>query len=358
MENIALKCDLCEKICKSRGGLKLHQIRKHKVINNQSEATSNEYSDATTSKKEPLCIETICGLVATAGRSVLDSDLYPEYLKAEIEEYLISLTNETVTQLHFDIQDLQCTDTEKCYAVLYSKFMKNSKIYLQTLSESSSKLVMMKFVHLFVGSIQTKNIPESIATKSFSDREVAGLQYLAGYVFHNLYKKLKNSKSYNSIENQQSLAILLAGKSVSPNPSLKLVSALSRGGLWEINDNVQKLFVICEKYFCIQTEKSGIRNIDIDCMTNILMQFTYIQDFFGLIVSAADTEPSKEIVKNMLFSIINLYLKVRSFSYAKDIICKHRTSSKQKKSKALRKEIKRSSEIKTKEKSTTSKVYT
>ena len=163
----------------------------------------------------------------------------------------------------------------------------------------------MKCFHLFVGSIQTKNIPKSIATKSFSDIEVAGLQYLVGYVFHNLYKKLKNGKSYNSIENQQSLAILLAGRSVSPNPSLQLVSALSRGGLWEINDNVQKLFVICEKYFCIETEKSGIRNIDIDCMTNTLMQFTYIQDFFGLIV-AADTEQRKEIVKNMLFSIINI----------------------------------------------------
>ena len=100
-------------------------------------------------------------------------------------------------------------------------------------------------------------------------------------------------QNYNSKESQEAMSILLASKRPSPLPNLKLVSALSRGGLWEITDVVQKLFVIVEKYFCIQTGKSSLRNINTSVMTNVLMAFGHIQDFYNLIVSSADIKPSK-----------------------------------------------------------------
>ena len=45
----------------------------------------------------------------------------------------------------------------------------------------------------------------------------------------------------------------------------------------------------------------------------------------------------------MLHNIINLYLHVRSFSFAKDVIQKHKIKQKQVKAKSLRKKVKRAS---------------
>ena len=64
----------------------------------------------------------------------------------------------------------------------------------------------------------------------------------------NLYKKLKFSKKVLDDQHQQSISILLAGKGEEmETKNMKLVSALNRGGLWFISDNMQKIFVIAEK---------------------------------------------------------------------------------------------------------------
>ena len=52
---------------------------------------------------------------------------------------------------------------------------------------------------------------------------------------------------------------------------------------------------------------------------------------------------NKGVAKDVLHTIIELYVKVRSFSFAKDIIQRHKMNLKQLKSKALRKEISRAS---------------
>ena len=52
----------------------------------------------------------------------------------------------------------------------------------------------------------------------------------------------------------------------------------------------------------------------------------------------------RSVGKDVLHSILGLYVRVRSFSFAKDIIQKHKMKAKQNKTKGLRKEIKRSVE--------------
>ena len=39
----------------------------------------------------------------------------------------------------------------------------------------------------------------------------------------------------------------------------KLVSALNRGGLWVITEDMQKIFLVVEKYFTFRVEKNIIR---------------------------------------------------------------------------------------------------
>ena len=58
---------------------------------------------------------------------------------------------------------------------------------------------------------------------------------------------------------------------------------------------------------------------------------------------SADVSQSSSTQKLLLENVIKLYLKVRSFSYAKDYITKHKIKGKQLKRKALRKDMKQSS---------------
>ena len=61
------------------------------------------------------------------------------------------------------------------------------------------------------------------------------------------------------------------------------------------------------------------------------------------LLSNAELMINSSVAKDVLHNIIHLYVKVRSFSFAKDIIEKHKIKLKQMKSKALRKDISRAS---------------
>ena len=62
-------------------------------------------------------------------------------------------------------------------------------------------------------------------------------------------------------------------------------------------------------------------------------------------MSGAEKSCSTE--KLLLENIVKLYLRVRSFSYAKDYISKYKIKGKQTKSKAIRKDLKRRKECQT-----------
>ena len=59
------------------------------------------------------------------------------------------------------------------------------------------------------------------------------------------------------------------------------------------------------------------------------------------IVLSSGVDSSSATAKLCLENIVKLYLKVRSFSYAKDYIAKYKIKEKQTKTKALRSELKR-----------------
>ena len=84
-------------------------------------------------------------------------------------------------------------------------------------------------------------------TTVLSEREWAGLQYLVGYVLHNLNKKHART---GTVESQQAMAILKTSKLYCINDSKqKLISSLNRGALWSITEPAQKIFVMAEHYF-------------------------------------------------------------------------------------------------------------
>ena len=83
----------------------------------------------------------------------------------------------------------------------------------------------------------------------------------------------------------------------------------------------------------------------IDCPALIikLLNFVGIKAKLNLLLGDCDMEVDEKVELDTLQQMISLYLRVRSFSYAKDIVEKYKTTAAKTKTKALRKEVKKSS---------------
>ena len=77
--------------------------------------------------------------------------------------------------------------------------------------------------------------------------EIYVLQYLAGYIFHKIYKKFTQQLKNNEIY-MQYCSVLSVGK-VHQDEQQILVDAKNRGGLWKVDSHVHNMFLSIEKLF-------------------------------------------------------------------------------------------------------------
>lgn len=99
------------------------------------------------------------------------------------------------------------------------------------LSRNAATLLSTKVANCLIAYCKrSKNSRDNYPTTTvLSERERAGLQYIGGYVLHNLYKKHART---STAESQQAMAILKAGKLDCINDSKQnLISSLNSGGL-------------------------------------------------------------------------------------------------------------------------------
>ena len=159
-------------------------------------------------------------------------------------------------------------------------------------------------------------------------------------MLHNLYKK--HAKT-GTVESQQAMAILKAGKLDCINdPKQKLISCLNRGGLWSITEPAQNIFVKAEHYFRQLAPKVASQGIEIIAITLKATSDSDVLSNYGLIITDAEIKPSSHVIKDVLHGIITLYVRVRSFSFARDVIEKYKIRMKQTKGKSLRTDISQS----------------
>ena len=154
-----------------------------------------------------------------------------------------------------------------------------------------------KFLDLYLAWNSEKFV---LYTKNLDDRKLSGLQYVAGYVLQNLNQKIRNLKNYDSFESQQALSILQATKS-SDNPNAKLVNAWNRGGLWVISTDAKKLFILFEKYFCVQTADKNLHKISINMTIKKLLSYCYIQEIYQSTLSSAQLEVNGTIGGDIIY---------------------------------------------------------
>jgi hypothetical protein len=178
-----------------------------------------------------------------------------------------------------------------------------------------------------------------------TEKEMAGLQYVGGYVLHKLHNKLAQSKTCKSTESQQSMSVLKAGKEedLIMNESQKLTASLNRGGLWGVTKTVQTIFLKTEQYFRFLTSNQPLPKIDINEIRSTATNDMELVSAYNTMLAISELKIDDEVGKDVLQSIVALYIRVRSFSFAKDIVQKYKIQSKSVKQKALRKEISRAS---------------
>ena len=170
--------------------------------------------------------------------------------------------------------------------------------------------------------------------KIISERDQKNLQYIAGYAVHKLYTKFKFSKNKDIEYFKQFSSILLYCKTDSDSTQT-LINSQDRGELWRVNDNVQNIFIECEKIFCLSTSN----------FQTVINSAQLVQEMQGspCVISNFDAlcykiEPkiNKAISLNLLENMLLLFTKVHAFSFARDVKKRFKARIKKLKSRSLR----------------------
>lgn len=143
--------------------------------------------------------------------------------------------------------------------------------------------------------------------------------------------------SSRSPESQQSISIHKAGRGESDDASQKLVSWLSQGGLWGITKAAEKIFLKVGKRFRSSTCNGPVVKINIDKIRLESSSDLEVIAAYDTLISNSKLGIDKHVAKDVLQSILDLYIRVRSFSFAEDIVQNSKIKMKQLKKKPFAK---------------------
>ena len=322
-------CQKCGKKYKTKGGYERHQASKH------SERADHEV---------PFDSAVLNELVNNTVFKLKENKAHSEMLRQELSSYLFESPDEDRYNQLRDIFEgyTKNGSVEKFYGKYYATVAVNSVTFFRGLTQNAATLLAVKVADSLLAYCNKVRSPSESSKELntvLSDRDKSCIQYLGGYVLHNLHNK---HRTKTSSESQQAMAILKAGKSETSDLSQNLISSVTRGGLWFITQPAQKIFCQTEYFFREATSQVGLQKIDFPSIISKSISDSIIVSQYNIMLLEAEIEPVSHISKSVLYSIIHLYVQVRSFSLAKDIVECHKIKVKKNKAKSLRKEISRS----------------
>ena len=118
----------------------------------------------------------------------------PANFKDEITVFSTTVTEKDKVDLHTDVPKIKMKNLGDFYAAYYSLIVCFSGKYFPKLSDYSSKLVMVRLGEFIINAKKENRFQDAVFTWNLSDKEIAELKYLGGYVIHNLYKNLEFKK--------------------------------------------------------------------------------------------------------------------------------------------------------------------
>lgn len=285
--------------------------------------------------------------MAIAVRNINAAGVFAENLRKELSSYVYQPLSESSDEYSFlkTLYDdfTKSGNLDKYYSKYYAKVPLRSTTFFSGLSRNAATLLSTKIADSLIAFNKMER-ESTNTTTILNERDIAGLQYLGGYVLHKLYRK--HAKA-NTKESQQAMAILKAGKleeSTHGATTQKLITSLNRGGLWSITMPAQRIFVKIEKHFRLLTPNINLQGINLSGITRKAITDSDILSNFDLMVADASIESGSYIRKDVLYSIVKLYVRVQAFSVSKDVIQKYKLLTKQTKTKSLCNELSRNQE--------------
>ena len=285
--------------------------------------------------------------MAIAVRNINAAGVFAENLRKELSSYVNQPLSESSDEYSFlkALYDdfTKSGNLDKYYSKYYAKVPLRSTTFFSGLSRNAATLLSTKMANSLIAFNKMER-ESTNTTTILNERDIAGLQYLGGYVLHKLYRK--HAKA-NTKESQQAMAILKAGKleeSTHGASTQKLITSLNRGGLWSITMPAQRIFVKIEKHFRLLTPNINLQGINLSGITPKAITDSDILSNFDLMVADASIESGSYIRKDVLYSIVKLYVRVQAFSVSKDVIQKYKLLTKQTKTKSLCNELSRNQE--------------
>ena len=252
-------------------------------------------------------------------------------------QYLASLTRA--------INTVKRNSIEAFYQDFGVKITKVAENYISSSNPNSITLLLSKLCTSLIGYYFRQNDRASPATsnsRNISEREIAGLQYLGGFILRNVHYSMKKVTGFKS-----SIEAISAFKNEEKPTNQRLVSALDRKGSWYISNDFQNILLLAEKTFCFEVKnRQNLRLIDLELICSKIMDSTSVYEIFRNRLDDTDVVISDGESKDLLRALIQLYVRVRCFNFAKDVVqaTKLKNIADQNTKKALRQNLKKANE--------------
>ena len=254
-------------------GLTRHVNVRHPEVNVENRTPSAVKSPV--EKLHPLYFKKF--IQNRASKLALD-ECYSEKFRKEFSSYVV-----TYDDALFSYQFVR--DLIGCFNGNLEKFhpkcVSSDENAFKNLSRCSSRILGYEVANHVVAHLTGSFVKESgsgvelRSNVSFTEKESDIIKYLSGYVFGTIYRRIRLSKSAQSMLGFQRLSILLAGKvsSDESSDSNKFLRAKDRGRLWTVSSDVYEIFSQVEANFR-QSTASFHRKIDSKKMITELLEKT------------------------------------------------------------------------------------
>jgi len=195
----------CQKICKTKRGLKRHITVKHKEVREdtgQKITTNNEASGST------LTAETLVGMVYDVKKRISEKKVFSDILRDELKSYQYEMDKESsefskLKQLNEAL--IKNGNEDKFFSKYYAEIALNATTCFEGLSCNAATLLSTKLADRLLAHAKEMTLSTSAnadVKKHLSDKEKAGLQYLGGYILQKLHNKHRSSKSLQNVNRQ------------------------------------------------------------------------------------------------------------------------------------------------------------
>lgn len=207
-------------------------------------------------------------------------------------------------------------------------------IFYQHIGNTLFKILIEKYY-----STHSSGDDMDIPPLTFTEENV--LRYVAGNVCRSIRNKINRNRTH---PHRSKLLIALRDLEVEEGADAHATSTwmdmIDRGGLFHISDDTYKLFYCMELLIRRVFHKDNVHNIDAETKDKLINTILHDEEMVSLWMTLT-MEVEHDEADTLLKMLVELYITIRGFSFAKTLVEEYKQVTKKstQKSKALRKTV-------------------